>query len=160
MITASYTQRAAMMIVRAFSRMAWNRRIQGLSGEGGSGVGVQDWNTSLPNDHAGRTHSRTRTPPSHRIDTAPRPVNWGKCVSSSKRVRMLFAAELLHRAQSAKKTITPKQGFPTSRAPSNPYLEKSGERTSAYRRDVRLQVTDAATVAVGVRVSVRVSEGR
>src|SRR5215469_13812001 len=145
-----------MMIVRAFSRMACNRRIQGLSGEGG--VGVKDWNISLPNDHAGRTHSRT--PPSHRIDTAPRPVNWGECVSSRKRVRMLFAAELLHRARPQKKTITPKQGFPTSRAPSNHTLRKSGERTAAYRRDMRLQVTDAATVAVGVRVSVRVSEGR
>ena len=126
MITASYTQRAAMMIVRAFSRMACNRRIQGLSSEGGSGVAVQDWSTSFVNDRAKRTH--TRTPPSHRIDTAQRQVNWEKCVSSRKRVRMLCAAELLHRAQFAKKRSRQNRVFQHPAHRQAHTLRKSGER--------------------------------
>ena len=38
--------------------------------------------------------------------------------------------------------------------------EKNAGHKIASRPDVRLQVADAATVAVGVGVSVRVSEGR
>src|SRR5215469_344596 len=56
MITASYTQRTAMMTVRAFSR----RIAIGASMDfpGGREAGVQNWSTTLPNDHAGRIVKR------------------------------------------------------------------------------------------------------
>ena len=56
MITASYTQRTVMMTVRAFSR----KIALGASMDFPSGreAGVQNWSTTLPNDHAGRIVKR------------------------------------------------------------------------------------------------------